>query len=861
MRKAKGRARLVLLASLLTVLLLGAPAHAAPPSQSSEPGPATERVLFKSFHVDRAALEVEAGAMDLYIFSLKTAAAREIQGSPGVRLYEAPASTLSLILNPAPAPEGQLNPFSLREVRQAIQHIVNRDFIAREIYGGRALPMVTHVSPTDFDFLTVYDLVKAADIRYDPELAREMVTRAMEKAGAQLQDEVWHYNGRPVGRLKFIIRVEDERREIGDLVRAELRKLGFQVNPSYQQFAPAILTVYSSDPQLLQWHIYTEGWGRAAPDKYDFSTINQMTAPWLGNMPGWKEAGLWQYERPDLDELGQRIFTGDFKDQKERNALYRRLTDLALEDSVRVWVVTPLNSFPASDELTGVTEDVVAGPKGPWTLREAQVPGKDELTIGNLWVWTERTTWNPVGGFGDVYSTDIWRNLNDPPIWNHPFTGVPIPFRANFTVETAGPSGKLAVPADAVMWDAQADEWRPVGPGTQATSKVTMDYSRYFQSKWHHGQPITMADAIYSIYQAYEMAYDTDKVRIEFAIAATARPFLNTFRGFRIVDDNTLEVYVDFWHFEENLIASYASPTGLDMPWEILAAMDTLVFDERRAAYSDTAAARFNVPWLSLVMDRDARLVRRTLTSLLNKGSIPEHVFTLGGKTLTDVQKGKERYQAAISWFDEHKLLVISNGPYMLTRYDPPAQRAELQAFRDRSYPFSAGDWFFGQPQRVEFAQVEAPSIQIGQPSSVDVSLKGPGALALRYILFDPAAGKVLEVGDAQQVSPQQFTVTLDATTTSQLQTGLYQVFLAASSDQLSQMVERRVDVEATLAGPAETGAAPEPEPGAAPPPEPEEEGGGGGAAGIIGGAIGGVAVIAIALFFLFRKRLLGRAE
>ena len=32
------------------------------------------------------------------------------------------------------------------------------------------------------------------------------------------------------------------------------------------------------------------------------------------------------------------------------------------------------------------------------------------------------------GGFGDVYSNDIWRNLHDPPLWNHPFTGIPMPF-------------------------------------------------------------------------------------------------------------------------------------------------------------------------------------------------------------------------------------------------------------------------------------------------------------------------------------------------------------------------------------------------------------------------------------------------
>ena len=106
-----------------------------------------------------------------------------------------------------------------------------------------------------------------------------------------------------------------------------------------------------------------------------------------------------------------------------------------------------------------MTEDVSAGPKLQWTFREAYVPGEDTLTVGHLWVWTERSTWNPVSGFGDIYSSDVWRNLADPAMTRHPFTGIPIAMRATYDVETAGPNGKLAVPADTQIWDANAGEW------------------------------------------------------------------------------------------------------------------------------------------------------------------------------------------------------------------------------------------------------------------------------------------------------------------------------------------------------------------------------------------------------------------
>ena len=156
------RARLLfwfLLAPALFVLL------AAPSSQVSHPpyqstGPASDTINFRAFAVEIAAKELEAGTMDMYLFSLKTASAAKLKANPDATVYEAPASTVSIVLNPAPAPEGDLNPLSIKEVRQALQHAVNRPFIAQEIYKGLALPMITQVSPSDFDYLTVYDLLK-----------------------------------------------------------------------------------------------------------------------------------------------------------------------------------------------------------------------------------------------------------------------------------------------------------------------------------------------------------------------------------------------------------------------------------------------------------------------------------------------------------------------------------------------------------------------------------------------------------------------------------------------------------------------------------------------------------------------------
>ncbi len=815
MRGVLGQRRMLpVLAVLALAFLAAAPAQQYQPPHN-KPGPAAETLTFRAFDVDRAPADLLAGNMDLYAYNLKTAAAKELQSNQNVKLYQAPATTLSLVLNPAPAPSGQLNPFSLLEVRRALQYLVNRDFVANEVYQGLGLPMTTPVSPVDYDYLTVYDVVRSTNITYDPDLAKKMIDDAMTKAGATKADNVWTFQKRPVV-IKFIIRVEDERRDIGDTVRAALEDAGFQVQPIYQTFAPAVQTVYSTDPKLLQWHMYTEGWSRGSPDKYDFSNINQMTAPWMGNMPGWQEVGFWQYENAKLDEMGQKLFTGNFASKEERDTIYAEMTKLGMEESVRVWVATVMNTFPTNPKLAGVSLDLVSGPRNALTLREAYVPGSDTLKLGNLWVWTERTVWNPVGGFGDAYSAAIWQGLFDPPMINNPSSGVPQPFRAAYTVDTAGPTGKLEVPQDAVLWDAEGNRWKPVGGGVQATSKAVFDYAKYFSSKWHNGSPITMADVVYSIAQGYEIAYDPEKVKIETALGVTSRPYLKTFKGFKVLDKNKIEVYVDFWHFEKDYIAAFASPAGLSMPWEVLATLDDLVFRERKAAYSDTAAQRFSVPWVSLAIRTDATLVRRQIRALQESGFVPQGVFQMGSTTLVDANTAKARYQADLDWFDKYGILVISNGPYFLARYDPPAQYAELKAFRDPTYPFKPGDWHTGAPQLVEFTSVNAGGVRPGQAADIAVGLQGPGAMAVQYQLYDPAAGKVIAQGQAQKKDDKSFTVSLGSDVTSQLQPGLYKLYLAGSSDQVARITERAVDLNVSTTAQTTPGAGTTPTPGKA---------------------------------------------
>jgi peptide/nickel transport system substrate-binding protein len=136
---------------------------------------------------------------------------------------------------------------------------------------------------------------------------------------------------------------------------------------------------------------------------------------------------------------------------------------MCIQESVRLWVVARLDTWPVRREVKGITLDLGAGLRGIWNLREAYVEGLSNLPIGHLYVWTATSEWNWWGGFTDVYSVDFMRATVDPSTWAHPFNGEPIPFRTPFLVKTAGPTGTLTVPATAKIYDYKTHSWVNVG--------------------------------------------------------------------------------------------------------------------------------------------------------------------------------------------------------------------------------------------------------------------------------------------------------------------------------------------------------------------------------------------------------------
>jgi peptide/nickel transport system substrate-binding protein len=830
--------KIALLALALTLVVFSSIATA------QQPGPASDKITIRRYTIADAVPAIRAGEIDAYMFALRPAQAVQLIGDPNVRLVTAPAGLIELTLNPAPVHvetiEGELtadqvlayikskygvtvpakalvnlyyetvdetvytiaefgafpgkgvNPLAFREIRLALNYVVDRDAFASVVMRGFAVPMYTFLSQYDPDIFTIADIVAKYEFKYDLNYAKGVVIDVMSAIGAALgADGYWYYEGKPI-TLTIIIRIEDERRDLGWTFNAELQKLGFNTNPVEMTFATAIETVYGTDPAEFQWHVYTAGWGKGGIEKYDSGTIAQFCAPWVGYMPGWGEPTWWNYRNPEIDELTQRIYTGNYSSKEERDELYRRATELCIRDSIRLWVVTRLDANPVRAEVKGVTLDLGAGLRGIWNLREMYREDRNYLNLGHLWAWTSSSVWNWWGGFTDVYSVDPARGTYDPSTWAHPFSGDYMAFRTPYVVETEGPTGKLQVPATAKKWDVENNVWVEVGEGVYATSMVVFDLSKMIGTKFHNGITITMADYVGYVALLYELVYDPAYSSLEPRISGNTKPWLDTIVAWEFDDENKLmTVYVNYWHFDEDYIGAWAS-IGFGNPLEIHVATFELALDRR----SETGLCLYQTrvcPGISLVVPAHVARIRDTLVSYLNNETVLAKVQALTDNRVT-MDEWNARINADLNWIDTYSLAWISYGPFMLTKLDTSAQLIELTAFRDSTYPFKKGDWYYGFPTYTEIVSVETPDkVYLGATAKINVTVSGIPPFAVKYVLKDPA-GNVVATGLAEPVEVDKFTITLPSDLTSKfIPDQYYTLIVLAASETIATPAAVRV--------------------------------------------------------------------
>jgi peptide/nickel transport system substrate-binding protein len=183
------------------------------------------------------------------------------------------------------------------------------------------------------------------------------------------------------------------------------------------------------------------------------------------------------------------------------------------------------------------------------------------------------------------------------------------------------------------------------------------------------------------------------------------------------------------------------------------------------------------------------------VNDFLSKQVFPENVFTVLGKRYETLEGALARYRALQSWLKSYDLAVVSNGPYILSDFDPAGQYAELRAYRDQTYPFKPGKWYFGTVERPRLQRIEGV-VTIGADTRITLSTIGAGEVAVSYILRDPVTGAVLDSGSGKAAGGV-YTIKLPAEKTSRLTPGYLELTAVVYSEDVAQAntVTQRVEV------------------------------------------------------------------
>ena len=676
------------LVAILALIIL-VPLHVA----SAEKGTFVDRVQFIQYLDENTALEeVRNGNLDLYYFRVSSDRIDTEKARENIEVFESTGGSYSILLNPSVSES--FNPFSITDVRFALNYLVDRKLIVNELIGGYGRTMISNYGTFAADYLSIIDELESFHFKYNPSLANQLITEELEKAGAKKIDDSWYYDEKQI-EITFFIRSDDPvRKSIGEILSSELENIGFKINKDFGDLNKAFVVVYGSDPADQKWHLYTEGWGSSGFTKYDSVGLAQMYSPWFSNMPGNNNPGYWNYENAQLDSLTKKIYISDFTSAEERISLIEEATKVGVSESVRIFLASKTDQYVTNDSIDGVINALGAGVPTRFTPINVK-SDSDSLAVGVKQIY--QGSWNPIAGFSDVYSNQIWLNLYDPGVFSHPFTGKTIPIRTQWQVENFGTDSKIMVPEDAIIWDIENQRWEEVGINHEATSKVTFDL---ILGNWHHEQNMDMNDILYSTYFLLEWGSEqreNDKT-YDSEFSPQAAQNAKTLVGIKPIDHDTIEIYVDYWHFDEAEIASWSTPWS-SMPWEIVAASEKAVLDGK-VSFSRSGGISKSVKWLSLIIPNDARIIQQHLIQLKESEYIPPSLQN----SQHDWQYFEQRYDAAISWIEQNNHAIISNGPFYLDNYSPESRTITIKSFDSDGYPFESGKWG-------EFEQIKFPKI------------------------------------------------------------------------------------------------------------------------------------------------------
>jgi len=375
-----------------------------------------------------------------------------------------------------------------------------------------------------------------------------------------------------------------------------------------------------------------------------------------------------------IENAARRLMRGDYRSLEERINLERNLVELLQARCERLVLgYTVRRERYGADYSQGVENvgyDALEGLASaifPRTVKLRDFPWNGWLNVAAP--APPSSAWNPVGGgFGDAFGRLVWSALADPAFLPSPHGGGWIENRVSASVEKS--EKPIAVPAGALF---------SAGRGKTATSRIVY---RVRDSAFHDSTSMSFADLVYAYtFTNPEQLRGVRLLRVDTETLAFGEDKLS-------YEVPVVEVYLD--GVADGDAASVAPP-WTTLPWHLLA-----LFEE--------GAKRGYLKLAEFDPVRDAALVRKLAElarELEERAYVPPALAPY-----VNAQEARARYRALREFHAAHGHWLVTNGPYVLDRWD--GAKAVLGVFRDPTYPKGIGSFnAYAVPLRAHVTRIE----------------------------------------------------------------------------------------------------------------------------------------------------------
>lgn len=780
------------------VAATAAPTEAPTKEPTTRHGGWFDDITFTVVSTDSVITQLQAGAIDIYADALSSADLPAIKEA-GLDYATANGLYYDLMFNPAVFTDTTvLNPFSDRKIREAVNWLLDRDYINQEIFAGGALPKFFAITTQFPDYADLADVARKLEsaYAYNPEKAKEVITAQMETMGATLVDGKWNFSGKPV-TLIFIIRPDSDgtRKPMGDYIANQFESIGFTVDRQYKKGSEASPIWIGSQPEEGQWNMYTAAWSATVLDRNQSNIFQEMYLPtsaqgipvFLANVPD-----------PEFQKLGDDLYNSKFTTMQERHDMMARAMELSLQDSFQLFLIDGKSYIPYVKGLQ-VTYDLAAGVQGsqiwPVTLRWADKEG------GSL-KWATQDLfgdpWNPIAGSNWAFDQAAIRATQSGDIMYDPYTGLVWPNRIE-KAEVVATEGmpitkssdwvdlkfekEVAVPEDAwVDWDAKTQTFITAGAGTTAKAKVTYYYPAdlFDTVKWHDGSPFSVADIVMGTILTFDRANPDSKMYDEQAVP-TFEVFKADFKGVRIASTDPLvvEYYTDTFQLdaELNVVLATGWPTYTfgEGAWDVMA-IANLAEENGELSYSIDKATLKDpaIEQTSFIGGPSLEILAKYLDQATTDSYIP---YAPTMSQYVTAEEAAARYANLKAWYAEHSHFWVGTGPYYLDKVYMTEKSLTLKSFAD--YPDLSDRWAnYGAPKIADVTLDGPGQVKIGEEATYDVMVTYQDApypqaeiKQVKFLLYN-AKNEIVQVAEATAVEDGHYTIVLPKEITSKLEAG-----------------------------------------------------------------------------------------